>query len=147
MFPIDLSHGSPPIRRIKHHTNLIPKTPLPNRVAYRCNLIETKELQKQEDELITGNFVRESISPCLVLAWLVPKKDGTYRMCVNSKTINNTTIKYRYYIPQLDDILDKFHSVSIFSKIDLRNGYHQFQMREGDEWKMTLKTKGGLYEG
>lgn len=109
--------------------------------------METKELQRQEDELITKSFVRESISPCLVLAWLVPKKDGTYKMCVNSKTINNTTIKYMYYIPQLDDILDKFHSVSIFSKIDLRNGYHQFQMREWDEWKMTLKTKGGLYEG
>jgi hypothetical protein len=91
-------------------------------------------------------YIRESMSPCAVLVLLVPKKDGTLRICVDCHAVNNITVKFRHLIARLDDILDESHRLCIFSKIDLRNGYHQITMKEGDEWKLAFKIKHGLYE-
>uniref|UniRef100_A0A2N9ICG5 Uncharacterized protein n=1 Tax=Fagus sylvatica TaxID=28930 RepID=A0A2N9ICG5_FAGSY len=131
VFPNDVPSGLPPIRGIKHQIDFVPGATIPNRPAYRSNPEETKELQRQVEELLAKGHVRESMSPCAVLVLLVPKKDGTWRMCVDCRAINNITVKYRHPIPRLDDMLDELHGSSIFTKIDL---------------KTACKTKYGLYE-
>jgi hypothetical protein len=131
VFPKEISHGFPPIQGIEHQIDFVPGA---------------KELQWQVGELLEKRHVRESMSPCAVLVLLVPKKDGTWRMCVDCRAINNITVKCCHPIPRLDDMLDEPHGSCIYSKIDLKSGYHQIMIKVGDEWKTAFKTKYDWYE-
>jgi len=146
VFSEEIPSSLPPIKGIEHQIDFVPRASIPNRPASRSNPEDSKELQRQVEELMSKGYICESMSPCAVLVLLVPKKDKTWRMCVDCRAFNNITVKYRHLIPKLDDMLDELHGSKMFLKIDLKSGYHQIRMKEGDEWKTAFKTKYGLYE-
>jgi hypothetical protein len=136
----------PPIRSISHHIDLIQGESIPNKARYRLTPRENEEVKNQVQERLDKGLVRESLSPCVLPTVLSPKKDGGWRICTDSRSINKITIRYRFPLPRMDDLMDYLSGENLFSKIDLKSGYRQIRMREGGEWKTTFKTNEGLYE-
>ena len=100
VFSKEIPNGLPPLRGIEHHIYPIPRASLPNWPTYKSNPQETQEIQRQVDELMSKGWMQESMSPCVVPVILVPKKDGTWRMCTYYRAINNIIIKYKHPIPR-----------------------------------------------
>jgi hypothetical protein len=104
------------------------------------------EPKKQIDELLEKGYIRPSTSPWAGLVLFVEKMDGTNRMCIDYRALNEVTVKNKYPLPRIEDLFDQLRGVSVFSKIDLRSGYHQLRIRPSDIPKTAFITKYGLYE-
>ena len=107
---------------------------------------ELKELKEQLKDLIDKGFIKPSISPWGAPILFVKKKDGSLKMCIDYRQLNNVTIKNNYPIPRIDDLFDQLQGASHFSKIDIRSGYHHLRVRHSDIPKTTFKTRYGHYE-
>jgi hypothetical protein len=107
---------------------------------------ELEELKKQLKELLDKQFIHPSSSPWGAPVIFVEKKDGTQRMCVDYRALNEVTIKNKYPLPRIEDLFDQLKGVRVFSKIDLRSGYHQLRIRPLDIAKTAFTTRYGLYE-
>jgi hypothetical protein len=123
VFPEELP-GMPPERRVKFAIELIPGTTPISKRAYRVSGPELVELKKQIDELLEKGYIRPSTSPWAAPVLFVEKKDGTKKMCIDYRALNEVTIKNKYPLPRIEDLFDQLRVASVFSKIDLRSGYH-----------------------
>nr|GFC14524.1 putative reverse transcriptase domain-containing protein [Tanacetum cinerariifolium] len=105
-----------------------------------------KDLSEQLKELSDKGFIRHSSSPWGAPVLFVKRKDGSFRMCIDYRELNKLTVKNRYPLPRIDDLFDQLQGSSVYSKIDLRSGYHQLRVREEDIPKTTFGTRYGHYE-
>ncbi|GJW29964.1 putative reverse transcriptase domain-containing protein [Tanacetum coccineum] len=145
VFPEDLP-GIPPVRQVEFQIDLIPGAAPIARTPYRLAPSEMQELSNQLQELTDRGFIRPSTSPWGAPVLFVKKKDGSFRMCIDYRELNKLTIKNRYPLPRIDDLFDQLQGSSVYSKIDLRSGYHQLRVREGDIPKTAFRTRYGHYE-
>nr|KYP63290.1 Transposon Ty3-I Gag-Pol polyprotein [Cajanus cajan] len=107
---------------------------------------ELVELKGQLEDLLEKQLVRPSVSSWGAPVLLVKKKDGGSRLCVDYRQLNKLTIKNKYPLPWIDDLMDQLRGASVFSKIDLRSSYHQIRVKEGDIPKTAFRTRYGHYE-
>src|SRR3954467_8379740 len=136
----------PPDRCVEFIVDLAPGTAPISRRPYKMAPRELAELKNQLEILLEKGFIRPSSSPwgCPVL--FVTKKDGTKRMCVDYRSPNLATIKNKYPLPRINDHYDQLAGSSVFSKMDLRLGYHQIKIRNKDVPKTAFTTRYGIYE-
>jgi hypothetical protein len=136
----------PPDRDIEFLIELLLGTPPISKTPYRMPVNELVELKKHIAELQAKGFIRPSASPWGAPMLFVEKKDGTQQMCVDYRLLNEVTMKNKYPLPWIEDLFDQMKRASVFSKIDLRLGYHQLKIWESDILKTAFHTQQGLYE-
>ncbi|GKC48813.1 putative reverse transcriptase domain-containing protein [Tanacetum coccineum] len=145
VFPKDLP-GLPPTRQVEFHIELIPGATPVARAPYRLAPVEMKEVAEHLKVLSAKGFIRPSSSLWGAPILFVKKKDGSFRMCIDYLELNKLTVKNHYPLPRIDDLFDQLQGSSIYSKIDLRLGYHQLRVREEDIPKTAFRTRYGHYK-
>jgi hypothetical protein len=145
VFPDDLP-GMPPDRDVEFVIELQLGTAPISKRPYRMPPKKLAELKIQLQELLDKGYIRPSSSPWGSPALFVKKKDGSLRMCVDYRPLNAVRIKNKYPLPHIDVLFDQLAGAQVFSKIDLRSGYHQIMIRASDIPKTTFSTRYGLYE-
>ncbi|KAK4400634.1 Retrovirus-related Pol polyprotein from transposon [Sesamum angolense] len=145
VFPEELP-GLPPHREVDFEINTIPEAAPISITPYRMAPLELKELKKQLEELLDKVFIRPSISPWGAPVLFVKKKDGSMRLCIDYRQLNRITIKNKYPLLRIHDLLDQLKGAIVFSKIDLRSGYWQLRVEEGSTPKTAFRTRYGHYE-
>ncbi|GJT71071.1 hypothetical protein Tco_1030357 [Tanacetum coccineum] len=126
----------PPVHQVEFQIDLISGEAPVARAPYRLAPLEMQELSNQLQELADRDFIRPSTSPWGAPVLFVKKKDGSFRMCIDYRELNKLTVKNRYPLPKIDDLFDKLQGSSVYSKIDLRLGYHQLRVK--DEYMLTI---------
>ncbi|KAL0561497.1 hypothetical protein IC582_001926 [Cucumis melo] len=145
VFPADLS-GLPPDREVKFTIELLPGTTPISQAPYGMAPSELKEPKVQLQELVDKGYIRPSVSPWGAPVLFVKKKDGILRLCIDYRQLNKVTIRNKYPLPRIDDLFDQLRGAVVFSKIDLRSGYHQLRVRESDIPKTAFRMRYGHYE-
>jgi hypothetical protein len=145
IFPDDLP-GMPPDRDIEFIIELQPGIAPISKRPYHMPPNELAELKIQLQDLLDKGFIRPSASPWGCPALFVKKKDNSLRLCVDYRPLNAVTIKNKYPLPHIDILFDQLAGAKVFSKIDLRSGYHQIKIRPSDIPKTAFSTRFGLYE-
>ena len=145
VFPEELP-GLPPDREIDFTIEVAPGVAPISVPPYRMAPLELQELKKQLQELLDKGLIRPSVSPWGAPVLFVKKKDGTLRLCIDYRRLNQVTVKNKYPLPRIDDLFDQIQGAGIFSKIDLRSGYHQLKVAEQDIPKTAFRTRYGHYE-
>ncbi|GKB98518.1 putative reverse transcriptase domain-containing protein, partial [Tanacetum coccineum] len=140
VFPKDLP-GLPPVRQVEFQIDLIPGAAPVARAPYRLAHSEMQELSDQLQELVYRGFIQPSTSPWGAPVLFVKKKDGPFRMCIDYRELNKLTVKNRYPSPRIDDLFDQLQGLSVYSKIDLRSGYHQLRVRDKDIPKTAFRMR------
>ncbi|GKF68085.1 putative reverse transcriptase domain-containing protein, partial [Tanacetum coccineum] len=138
--------GLPPVRQVEFQIDLIPRTIPVARAPYRLAPSEMQELSDQLQELSDQGFIRPSTSPWRAPILFVKKKDGSFRMCIDYQELNKLTVKNRYPLPRIDDLFYQLQGSSVYSKIDLRSGYHQLRVMDEDIPKTAFRIRYGHYE-
>jgi hypothetical protein len=145
VFPEELP-GMPPDQHIEFIIELIPRiVPIAQR-PYHVNPQELEELKKQLADMLSKGLIHPSASPWGSPVLFVDKRDGTIRLCVDYRWLNEVTIKNKYPLPKIEDLFDQLNGAKVFSKIDLRTGYQQLKVRESDIPKIAFTTHYGLFE-
>ena len=132
--------------QVKHSIELVLGSSLSNTSVYRRLILENEEIHRKIQDLNDKGHIHPSCSPCGSPVVLVPKKDRTWCMCIDYRALNKISVKNRYPLPGIDELINNMKGDKYFTKLDLKLGYHQIPIESTDVWKMSFNTKEGLFE-